>query len=103
MSYRQIPANSTEQVIHITLPGGNVTYDDPTLGAWFVRPFEFPQFVTLIDHAHDAAHADGGWAAIGNQQYQFDVPDDAFVAGAPYVRIIVEHNGEIYITDVDLK
>lgn len=102
MSYRQIPANSTDQIIWVTLPGGNVTHDDPTLGAWFVRPFEFPQFVTLIDHGPDAAHADGGWAAIGNQHYQFNVPDEAFVAGAPTVRIIVEHDGKTYTTDVDL-
>lgn len=110
---RQIQKDSTDKSVDLYIiddvdgtPETGVVFDTSGIDLKYRREGELVVSVTEIDltsPALDDAHEDGGFLAIGNGSYRFDLPDDAFATGADKVTIFGTVTGMIVLpTEVQL-
>ncbi len=116
---RIIKAGATDQSVEIYIidstdgtPETAVVFDTTGIDLKYRREGATVVAITEADlstPALDDAHADGGFLAIGNGVYRFDVPDLAFATGADSVVIFGTVTGMIVLpvtvqlVDVDLQ
>lgn len=95
MARDDLPANSIQQSVIIRaltastgLPNSTLTFDTSGLEIWYLREGELRVVVTLVDLATvDAPYASGGFIAVADGYYRFDVPDAALIDGVSDLQI----------------
>jgi hypothetical protein len=104
MSYRQIPANATNQIVHVSIPGtNNLAHDADGLSAGFDRPGSGSyQAIELVEHSTEGGHVGGGWVPIFPGEYRLYLPDAVVAEGASHVRVIVHYQSHTETVDIEL-